>query len=93
MKEVFQEYNVSNDDLKDLISKKDWYNLIPNEWIDPIAIVGTPENCVKKINSFVNAGVDSLILVPLENQTPEIVSHYNETLIPLIKQLRRGSSD
>lgn len=81
MNHVFQELQVPYEVVAELMTKKEWFKLIPKEWIDPIAVVGTPENCIKKINSFIEAGVNSLILVPLETQTPEILLHYKENLM------------
>ncbi len=41
--------------------------LIPDEWIDELAIFGTPEDWNLSIEHNVNAGADSIVLVPLPN--------------------------
>jgi alkanesulfonate monooxygenase SsuD/methylene tetrahydromethanopterin reductase-like flavin-dependent oxidoreductase (luciferase family) len=41
---------------------------IPNDWIDQLAILGTPENWEKSINNFIEAGADTVVLVPLPDK-------------------------
>ena len=37
---------------------------MPDEWIDRLAVVGTPEDCAAAIRAFGDAGADSVVLVP-----------------------------
>lgn len=46
---------------------------MPNAWIDQLAIVGTREDWLAAINRYVDAGTDSVVLVPLpEKSTLEV---------------------
>ncbi len=38
---------------------------MPDEWIDDLAIAGTPDECAAKIQRFLDAGADSVILYPV----------------------------
>jgi alkanesulfonate monooxygenase SsuD/methylene tetrahydromethanopterin reductase-like flavin-dependent oxidoreductase (luciferase family) len=38
---------------------------LPDEWIDKLAIVGPTDVCLESIRRLVNAGADSVVLVPL----------------------------
>ena len=58
-------------EVKKLREQKDFENLkaaIPNAWIDQLAIVGTRENWEESINKFVEAGADTVVLVPLPDK-------------------------
>ena len=39
---------------------------MPDEWIDQMAVVGTPEQCAAAIRALADAGADSVVLVPPE---------------------------
>jgi 5,10-methylenetetrahydromethanopterin reductase len=42
--------------------------VIPDEWIDKLAVAGTPEECARSIQRLAEAGADSVILVPLPDK-------------------------
>lgn len=42
---------------------------IPDEWLDKLAIVGNPESCVQAIHRLVEAGADTVVLVPLPGKS------------------------
>lgn len=42
---------------------------IPEAWLDKLAIVGTPEACVQAIHRLVEAGADTVVLVPLPHKS------------------------
>ena len=41
---------------------------MPDEWIDRLAVVGTPEDCRLTIRRLVDAGADTVVLVPLPDK-------------------------
>jgi alkanesulfonate monooxygenase SsuD/methylene tetrahydromethanopterin reductase-like flavin-dependent oxidoreductase (luciferase family) len=41
---------------------------IPDAWIDQLAIVGTPDDWALSIDRFVDAGADTIVLVPLPDK-------------------------
>jgi alkanesulfonate monooxygenase SsuD/methylene tetrahydromethanopterin reductase-like flavin-dependent oxidoreductase (luciferase family) len=41
-----------------------------NAWIDKLAIVGRPEECIEAIHRLVKAGADTVVLVPLPSKSP-----------------------
>ena len=41
---------------------------MPDEWIDELCIAGTPEECAAAVRRLVDAGADSVVLVPLPDK-------------------------
>jgi 5,10-methylenetetrahydromethanopterin reductase len=46
---------------------------IPDSWIDQLAIVGTPNDWKTSIDRFVDAGADTVVLVPLPGKRLDII--------------------
>lgn len=46
---------------------------MPDEWINKLAVVGTPEECAGSIHRLVDAGADAVVLVPLPGQDQPIL--------------------
>jgi alkanesulfonate monooxygenase SsuD/methylene tetrahydromethanopterin reductase-like flavin-dependent oxidoreductase (luciferase family) len=42
---------------------------MPDEWVDQLAIVGTPEECALAIGRLVDAGANTVVLVPLPDKS------------------------
>ncbi len=42
---------------------------MPDEWLDKLAVVGRPEDCVQAIQRLVEAGADTVVLVPLPGKS------------------------
>lgn len=42
---------------------------MPDEWLDKLAVVGRPEECVQTIQRLVEAGADTVVLVPLPGKS------------------------
>jgi alkanesulfonate monooxygenase SsuD/methylene tetrahydromethanopterin reductase-like flavin-dependent oxidoreductase (luciferase family) len=42
---------------------------MPDEWLDKLAVVGKPEACVQAIHRLVEAGADTVVLVPLPGKS------------------------
>lgn len=42
---------------------------MPDAWLDKLAIVGKPEECVQAIHRLVEAGADTVVLVPLPGKS------------------------
>ncbi len=54
---------------------------IPDEAVDQITASGDPDRVIDQLESFVDAGVDHVVLIPV-GDFDETVSHYEETIIP-----------
>jgi len=64
---------------------KDAASQIPSTVIDDLAIYGTPDDCIDKIEKFVEAGVN---VVLIENYGPDIIQtekFFSENIIPYFK--------
>ncbi|GAB7021141.1 LLM class flavin-dependent oxidoreductase [Halostagnicola bangensis] len=57
---------------------------IPDEAVDRVTASGDPERVIDQLESFVDAGVDHVVLIPV-GDFDETVSHYEETIIPHFK--------
>jgi len=55
---------------------------MPDEWLEQLAIVCTPTECAAAIQKLVQAGADSVVLVPQENDL-ETMQQLAEELLPL----------
>ncbi len=51
---------------------------IPDAWIDQMAIVGTSEDWQTAIDRLVEAGVHSVVLVPLPNKGPDEIDVFTD---------------
>jgi len=57
---------------------------IPDAWVDALSAAGTPEQAVDSIQCWMAAGVDSLVLQPL-NGDPDCLEEYSRYLMPLLR--------
>ncbi len=55
------------------------------EWIDELAIVGTPEDCAKAIQVRSVAGADRIVVVPLIDRIEEQLHILGNEVLPLLK--------
>lgn len=55
---------------------------LPDEWVAKLAVVGTPEECKASIEALVDAGADSVVLVPVE-PNDRALHKYMRLLLPL----------
>jgi alkanesulfonate monooxygenase SsuD/methylene tetrahydromethanopterin reductase-like flavin-dependent oxidoreductase (luciferase family) len=51
---------------------------LPDEWIDQLAIVGSPEEWRAAINRLVEAGADTVVLVPLPDKGTDEVDVFSQ---------------
>jgi alkanesulfonate monooxygenase SsuD/methylene tetrahydromethanopterin reductase-like flavin-dependent oxidoreductase (luciferase family) len=58
---------------------------IPDEAVDDISVSGDPERAIKRIEAFANAGVDTLILIPV-GDFEKTMTHYDEEIIPYFEE-------
>lgn len=58
---------------------------IPDEAVDEVTISGDPERAIERIEAFVDAGVDNLVLIPV-GDFEETIRHYEETIIPYFQE-------
>jgi alkanesulfonate monooxygenase SsuD/methylene tetrahydromethanopterin reductase-like flavin-dependent oxidoreductase (luciferase family) len=56
---------IARDDLKALAAD------VKEEWLDDLAIAGTPENAAAAIQRLADAGADSIVLVPPVDLDPD----------------------
>ena len=54
---------------------------IPDSWIDAIAAAGTPEQVRQALRRWIDAGIDHLVLQPLDGD-PECLDEYARLLMP-----------
>lgn len=57
---------------------------MPDEWLDQLAVVGTPEECAAAIDRLGEAGADSVVLVPSIDQPEEDLEDMTNELLPLL---------
>ncbi len=53
---------------------------LPDEWLEQLAVVGTPEDCAGAIHRLVDAGANSVVLVPSRGQNPDALAQ----ILPLL---------
>ncbi|WP_121740854.1 LLM class flavin-dependent oxidoreductase [Natronorubrum halophilum] len=58
---------------------------IPDAAVDEVTISGDPERAIERIEAFVDAGVDNLVLIPV-GDFEETMRHYEETIIPHFRE-------
>ncbi len=57
---------------------------MPDEWIDQLAVVGPPEACAASIGRLVEAGADSVVLIPLPDKDLDELDLFAGRLLPLL---------
>jgi len=55
---------------------------MPDEWIDQLAIVGNPDECLHSIARFAEAGADSIVLFPQIDQTTQQLDAFARDVLP-----------
>lgn len=58
---------------------------MPDEWVDQLAVTGTPDQCVQTIQRFAAAGAQSVVLVP-PGTGIEHVTRIGDTILPLLRR-------
>ena len=54
------------------------------DWIDQLAVVGTPADCARAITRLSEAGADHVVLVPIPDRIEEQVTLLATTVLPLL---------
>ncbi len=57
---------------------------MPEQWVDDLSVSGTPEQAQATVHRLYEAGADSVILQPLDND-PGCLDEYIRYLVPLLK--------
>ena len=58
---------------------------MPDAWIEDLTIAGTPEECAARIQSYYEAGADSVALFPMpSDQVDNLVRLTAERVLPLL---------
>ena len=65
-------------------SEEELPDQIPDEWIDQLAVAGTPEQVAEGIQHWMDAGVDSLVFQPLDGDA-DCLDEYCQFLMPLLR--------
>ena len=77
------------DEIADLRSRAtdadDLASQMPVEWIDRLAVAGTPDDCATAIAALHDAGADSVVLVPLIEQFDDQMQLAAERILPLLR--------
>ena len=60
---------------------------IPPELADEFAIMGSKDECIEKIESFIKAGVEHFIFINVGRNPKETLRVYGEEIIPYFKEL------
>lgn len=58
---------------------------IQPEWIDELAIVGTPEDCARAIRARSDAGADRVVIVPLIDRIEQQLRFLGTEVLPLLE--------
>lgn len=75
---------VSHDEL--LQATKDAADLIPESLADRIAIYGTPDNCISKIEEYLQAGAKTISLANCGPNALEVEEFYGSRILPYFHQ-------
>ena len=54
----------------------------PDEWIDQLAVAGTPDQCVAAIERLVEAGADSVVFVPIMGEKLDAIQRIADLILP-----------
>lgn len=57
---------------------------LTDEWLDQLAVVGTPDECAAAISRLGEAGADAVVLVPSIEQPEKDLDDIECTLLPLL---------
>ena len=58
---------------------------VPDEAVDEISVSGDPERAIERIEAFRDAGVDTLVLIPV-GDFEETMTHYEEEIVPYFRE-------
>lgn len=61
---------------------QDYFNSIPDEWVEPFVAAGNTDQCIEKIDRFVKNGAKLLILVNLNPDSSEFYRLVGSKVIP-----------
>ncbi|CAN5805901.1 LLM class flavin-dependent oxidoreductase [soil metagenome] len=57
---------------------------MPDEWLDQLAIVGSPDECAAAIGALAESGADSVVLIPSIDQPEEDLDAFKRELLPVL---------
>jgi alkanesulfonate monooxygenase SsuD/methylene tetrahydromethanopterin reductase-like flavin-dependent oxidoreductase (luciferase family) len=58
---------------------------MPDSWLDKLTVSGTPLDCADSVQRFVEAGADSVVLVPPFEDEIGQINRLKEDLLPLLR--------
>ncbi len=57
----------------------------PDDWIDALAVAGTPDDCITAIEALAEAGADSIVLVPTEGEDIAALERIAKLIMPALQ--------
>ncbi len=76
---LYSEIVLSNEGLK---KYEEFEKYIPDEVVEDFSIVGTPEECISRVEEFIKAGVRHFILINMGPDPRYVLDVYSKKIIP-----------
>lgn len=83
-KNLYSEIILSNEGLK---KYEEFGKYIPDEVVEDFSIVGTPEDCISRVEEFVKAGVRHFILINMGPDPRYVLEIYSKKIIPSFHEI------
>ena len=61
-------------------------NSIPEKVVEAVTVVGTEEDCIKRLESYLDAGATSFLLCNLGKDQDETFSRYAQRIVPYLRE-------
>lgn len=58
---------------------------MPDQWLDMLTVSGTPQDCAASIHRFVEAGADSIVFMPTQENELAQIKRLAADLLPLVR--------
>ncbi len=69
---------------KHMLVEANHADLVPEEWIDYFSLAGTPEECVEKLDAFVQSGVNQVFLLSTTRDAISLMRTFQEKIMPAV---------
>ncbi len=73
---------------RDIKIFEEFGNYIPNEVVEDFSIVGTPEDCIEKVEEFIKAGVEHFILINMGPDPKYVMNVYSKKIMPIFNECK-----
>jgi alkanesulfonate monooxygenase SsuD/methylene tetrahydromethanopterin reductase-like flavin-dependent oxidoreductase (luciferase family) len=81
---LYSEIILNNEGLKKF---EEFGKYIPNEVVEEFSIVGTPEDCISRMEEFIKAGVRHFILINMGPDPKYVLDVYSKKIIPSFHEI------